>query len=548
MGTDEFSRLLSEGYAYIDKTEMIGSFIDTADVYLITRPRRFGKTMNMKMLRDFFSNAKDSESKGRLFHKLKIWGNEAVRPHQGQYPVIFITLKDAGKTNKEDMLDKIAVVMYEAYSNYDFLLTEGILNATEQEMFSAVFSMNAVQSQLESSLKNLSKWLHRYYGKRAVVLIDEYDTPLIAATNCGYYDEAVNFMRSFLTEALKGNESLQFACLTGILRIAKESIFSELNNVTVCDTFSELFASSFGFTDSEVCAAAKEFGVYEQMSEIRSWYNGYNFGGIQIYNPWSIMNFLKNRKLAPYWANTSENALIGSLLKYSSRRTLDELDTLMSGGSLTKYTSVFITFKDVFKNPSSLYSLLAASGYLKTSSSASSLGRNGFYSVVSIPNHEIRGCFLDLIAQWLNDLDLGDLVRDISVAMTSGQADELEALLNKYLLVSGSFYDGNESFYHGFMLALTAFCYEGYAVRSNRESGEGRFDIALFPLKEGFHGVLMEYKYASCADGIEALLDESVKQVAGKKYLSEFDALGVPVYAYGIVFHKKTCRVKSVSL
>ena len=546
VGVDDFKRVREE-YYYVDKTDFIKSLIDGhSQAILITRPRRFGKTLALSMLYYFFTmeNAKENRA---LFEDTAIEkAGEKYMAVQGSKPTVFISLKDIKQANYESMVIDFSDLMQRLYFSYDYLLASDCLNGYEKSYFEAILSRQASDVELQKSLKNLTTWLNRYHKKPALVLIDEYDAPIQYAFDYGYYDEAVTFMRNFLSSVLKSNPDLDFAVLTGVLRIAKESIFSSLNNLKVSSLISGKYTEAMGFTEKEIWQIAKDFNVVDKLPQIKEWYDGYSFAGTNVYNPWSVINYFDNDcKPSVYWLNTSGNSIVKELLKRTDKKQAKELRSLLKGAFVSATIDEGVIYTDIYKNRNALYTMLLTTGYL-TLAAAPIMQSFSISANLRIPNREVRTVYAKEIVDRIEEMEGNPNLLALLQDLLSGNVESFSEELNDYLLTLVSYYDtaNKESFYHGFILGLTALLTPKYEIESNRESGYGRFDIGIFPENKNQNGVIMEFKVA----GTEAALSQTAKialdQIENLEYITEFRNKGVDkVWKYGIAFCGKKCEI-----
>ena len=548
VGEDDF-RQVREKYYYVDKTEFIKELIDShAKVTLITRPRRFGKTLSLSMLYYFFAN-KDAETNRALFEGSRIeQAGERYMTEQGSRPVVFLSLKDIKEDTMEGMLADFAAEMQTVYQSFRWLLEGETLYPEEKEAFEAVLCCKASRSDLQYSLKKLTAYLHRFYGKNVLVLIDEYDAPIQYAWDYGYYNDAIVFVRNYLSSVLKSNPSLDFAVITGVLRIAKESIFSSLNNLEVASVVSGSYAEHIGFTYEEVERMAADFKAEDKLEEIKEWYDGYSFGGQEIYNPWSTVNYFRHDCTpAAYWVNTSGNAILGHLLKDASPEQVHDLYALLDGGTVRAQLVEGAIYDNIYKSSRALYSMLLNTGYLTVAEKAKFYA--GARTAMRIPNLEIRLLFQEEILNRLSEAGSDEnLLVSITEALLEGRAADFASSLTKFLRFAVSFYDtaNKESFYHGLMLGLLAALVPAFEVVSNRESGYGRFDIAVFPKEEEAAGALLEFKVAEKDEEMPERAKEALAQIHGNDYTAEFKKRGVQeVWQYGIAFCGKKCHIEA---
>lgn len=544
-GVDNFRILREKNYYFVDKTYFIKEILDNqVPVTLITRPRRFGKTLLLSMLKEFFDiNAAGS----RLFDGLSIArAGEAYTGHQGKYPVIFMSMKSAALGKLENTLGMIRWILSDLYGTHIYLLKSDLLDENEKEYYKRVYARDiALQEQdLAKALSKLSLFLYKHYGIRPIVLIDEYDAPIQYAWENGFYDEMISFMRQFYSEVLKTNEALEFAVLTGVLRVAKESIFSGLNNLRVCSVLSAAYRDVFGFTGAEVGKLARDLGREDKLSEIREWYDGYNFGGQEIYNPWSVIQYFQEGCTpAPYWVNTSANGIIQQMVQGLSRKTESELQQLMQGESVCKTVHENVVYNEIGQNSDDFYTMLLITGYLK----AVDTDVNLFGETVDlrIPNKEIFNLFRREIFRSMTGYRSISDISDMLSSMLAGKPDRFEMNLELILRNYVSYHDAanGESFYHGMMLGFCVLLQDTHIVESNRESGYGRFDLVLIPKDNRQYGVILEFKRVDDEAQLEAKAMEALGQIESLAYNSEFEQRQISnVWKYGIAFcGKKVC-------
>ena len=547
VGVDNFREMVSRDYYFVDKTNFIKELLDNKNkVTLITRPRRFGKTLAMRMLQEFF----DINAAGRdTFKGLNISrAGEKYIQHRGKYPVIFFSLKDIATGNYQDALRDLCGKISDLYAEYGFLAESPALNEREKEYFLSVYNIadheQYGRDKWGKSLKMLTVYLWKHYGVKTILLLDEYDAPIQHAWEDGYYEDMIRFMRQFYSEVLKGNDALEFAVLTGVLRVAKESIFSGLNNLKVCSVLSEDYSDIFGFTGQEVARMAADLQLEDKLPEIREWYDGYSFGGSEIDNPWSvIMYFDAKCKPAPYWVNTSGNGIIKYMLDRLDGRGREDLQSLMDGNTISKQVQEGIIYEEIGSNADDLYTMLLTTGYLKCTSSQD--GLLGTYMDLQIPNLEILRLFTREIAQNFTGYRGVSDITNMMDEMLKGNAVLFEEDLNRILRNSVSYHDAanGESFYHGMMLGFCVLLKDSHIVESNRESGYGRFDLALIPTDRRYYGVIMEFKRAADEGQLEEKALEALAQIEELSYIAEFQQRQIEkVWKYGIAFcGKKVC-------
>ena len=537
-------------YYYVDKTLLIKDFLDQKPlVSLFTRPRRFGKTLNMDMLRVFFERTDTDTS--RYFTDKAIWKcEEEYRSHQGKYPVIFLTFKDVKLDTWEATIEKIRALLQEEYGRHQELADSEKLSDYEKEYFARILDATANEVALSSALEKLSKMLTTYYGKAPIIIIDEYDTPIQEGYSRDFYDEIIGFMRNFFSGAFKDNKNLSYGFLTGILRIAQESIFSGLNNLTVNSVMDEAYDNYFGFTREEVARMLKYYGISEKESELRAWYDGYLFGNTEIYNPWSVINYISKGCIPQaYWVNTGKNEILEDVLKVATDDITEKLYSLLQGERVIARIDQNVVYRSLAEDPANIYSLLLVAGYLKTPTKE--LQADGSYLCeVSIPNREIASVYKSEILSHM--LQIGAITRTtankIAESLYAKDYRKLENAIAEYMSKSVSFYDaGAEAFYHGLILGLLALLDNQYKIKSNRESGYGRYDIGLIPREDRYPGIIMELKWKKDFDKnrLAELADEALAQIEMMEYDLEMKADGIQdILKLGIAFSGKNVCIK----
>lgn len=541
-------RLASTEYYYIDKTMMLKDFIDERPmVTLFTRPRRFGKTLNMDMLRTFFE--KTNEDTSKYFKDKKIWEQgEYYRSFQGKYPVIFITLKDVKHNSWENTFANIGSIISSEYCRHSDLSKSPKLDKKQKDFYDKMVSEKFSAVDLERSLLYLSEMLKKHYGEGAVIIIDEYDTPIQSGHTSGFYDDVIAFMRNLLSGCFKDNKSLAFGFLTGILRVAKESIFSGLNNLTINSVLDNKYSEYFGFTASEVKEMAAYYSAPDKFDEVCEWYDGYRFGKTDIFNPWSVINYFSNDcEPRAFWLSTGSNDIIGEIIKEADNEIYERLSSLVNGGSFTTYIDTSVIYPQIKNNPSSIYSFLLMAGYLKVVKSSVSISGD-FMCEVALPNKEISLVYRKEILQKLENLIPQATAIAIEEAIFSGNGEKLRDIISNFLIQSVSAFDAaGENFYHGFMLGVCALFGNSY-VTSNRESGDGRYDIALSPKVNNLPGIIIELKAErNCNENkLQELAKTALKQINDKKYDTELKSKGVKtIYKYGVAFSGKHVAVEA---
>ena len=547
IGMDDFAKARKDYYV-VDKTDMIRRLIDNhAEVTLFTRPRRFGKTMAMSMLDYFFSIEKKEETT-HLFDGMAIdRAGEQYMAERGRYPVIFMTLKGVQNDTMPLLFESFQYLLQQEFGKHAYLLDKGILHGQEKRFFQSMLDRSGSMADCQVSLLELCKYLHRFYGVPPIILLDEYDAPIQCAYDHGFYDKAISYFRTWYNNTLKGNPWLSFAVLTGVLRIAKESIFSGLNNLSVCTVLSHSYQDAFGFTSEEVDKLAGDLSMTpEERETMKEWYDGYSFGGVDIYNPWSVISFAAGGcRPMPYWVNTSGNSILKKLLPRQDEARAKSLEGLLRGGTVKTTIRESTIYENIGENRSALYSMLLTTGYLTAASGP--LSSYDRYAL-RIPNQEIREVYRSEILDHLAPHVDQDRFYTLFEALLSGDAEEFKEELSCILLHVVSTFDGGgkEIFYHGFMLGMTAlFLGKNYIVESNRESGYGRFDLAIFPKEAGKAGVLMEFKAAEKEEDLPKKAEEALRQIREKAYDAAFTARGVgKVWKYGIAFAGKRVEMK----
>lgn len=541
-------RIASKEYYYVDKTMFIKDFIDERPmVSLFTRPRRFGKTLNMDMLRTFFE--KTDEDTSVYFRDKLIWSQgEKYRKYQGKYPVIFLSFKDVKKDTWDKTLNHIIQIITSEYKRHKELTNSEKIE--DKDYYDKVIAGTTDKNLFDSSLYMLSKMLHEHYGAAPVVIIDEYDTPIQQGHMRGFYDEVVLFMRNLFSGVLKDNKHLSYGFLTGILRVAKESIFSGLNNLTINSILDNKYSEYFGFTHDEVREMAAYYSAEDKYDELCEWYDGYRFGNWEIFNPWSVNNYFRNDCQArAYWQATGSNEIIGEVLSGIDEDITDKLNKLIQGETIVSAIDTGVIYPQVKNNPSSVFSFLLVAGYLKSVKSSMAVGGD-FMCEVALPNKEISFVYRKEILQKLEYIISQSSVISVQEALYSADSDMLKKSLETLLLQSASCFDTvGENFYHGFMLGLCA-ALEPYKSTSNKESGKGRYDIQLRPLGKNLPGIIIELKSAkNCSEEeLKEFATTALKQINDKKYDTELKSSGVNnIIKYGVAFSGKNVAVVSES-
>ena len=549
IGISDYVRAQSE-YYYVDKTLLIKEFLDQKPlVSLFTRPRRFGKTLNMDMLRVFFEISDEDTSK--YFKDKAIWDcGEVYRSHQGKYPLVFLSFKDVKFDSWDLTLAKISELLQEEFGRHMELCESGKLETYELDYLKKILEGQANEVELSSALQKLSKMLTKHYDKAPIIIIDEYDTPIQEGYSRDFYDEIIAFMRNFFSGAFKDNKNLSYGFLTGILRIAQESIFSGLNNLTVNSVMDEEYDSFFGFTDSEVHEMLNYYEVADKESELKKWYDGYLFGNEEIYNPWSVINYISKGCIPqPYWVNTGKNEILEDVLKVATDDITEKLYSLLQGERVIARIDQNVVYRSLSEDAANIYSLLLVAGYLKAPKKE--LQDDGSYLCeVSIPNREISAVYKSEILSHL--LQIGVITRatanKIAESLYANDFKKLQKAIAEYMDKTVIFYDaGAEGFYHGLVLGLIALMDNQYKIKSNRESGDGRYDICLFPREKKYPGIIMELKWKKGLEeeALETLAGEALTQIDDMGYDFEMreDEIG-NIIKLGIAFSGKKVRVK----
>ena len=550
IGLSDYIRTQAE-YYYVDKTLLIKEILDRKPlVSVFTRPRRFGKTLNMDMLRVFFEISDEDTSV--FFSDKEIWKCVSeYREHQGKYPVIFLTLKDVKFDSWSETIAKIRDLLQTEYGRHQELLESERIAKYEKEYFKRIIEGTATEVDLSSALEKLSRMLTEHYDKAPIIIIDEYDTPIQEGYSKDFYDEIIGFMRNFFSGAFKDNKYISYGFLTGILRIAQESIFSGLNNLTVNSVMDEAYDQYFGFTGMEVHKMLEYYGALEKEAELKEWYDGYLFGNEEIYNPWSVINYIsKGCVPQAYWVNTGKNEILEDVLKTATDEITERLYALLQGERVVARIDQNVVYRSLAEDPANIYSLLLVAGYLKTPKKELQ-GDGAYLCEVAIPNKEITSVYKNEILSHL--LQIGAITRTtankIAESLYISDWKRLQTAIAEYMNKSISFYDaGAEGFYHGLVLGLIALMDNQYKIRSNRESGDGRYDISLFPREKKYPGIIMELKWKNGLDEeeLKSLAKDALLQIENKKYDFEMREEGIEnILKLGIAFSGKRVSVRT---
>ncbi len=554
IGISDFKELRENNFFYIDKSLFIKEIIDSSPkILLITRPRRFGKTLNLSTLRYFFE--KTAASNVNLFKDLAIFkqGDFYIK-QQGSYPVIFLTFKDVKETNWEHSYKKMRELIQREYQRHQAILNANILDKNDVKYYNSILDLAADQTDYENSLKNLTIYLERYYHNRVILLIDEYDTPIQAGYINNHYEDNVNFIRNLLSAALKDNAFVEKGVLTGILRLAKESIFSGLNNLGVYTLLSSEFEDKFGITEIELAQALQAYQLTVDLVDMQNWYNGYRFGNTVIYNPWSILNYMnsKDRKFIPYWINTADNALVEKLLTNNYQNLNTELETLISGKVLSKKIDESIVYADVGVNEDILWSFLLFSGYLKFVREWTMNSDETRMYDLAIPNREVRMMYRSFVERWFVERIDSETQRLMLKSLVKGDIETFEAVFQETVLKIFSYHDfGHESekVYQAFVIGLLVWLSDTHDIKSNRESGYGRYDVMLIPKDKSNLGIIIEFKKINMRknETLEQAIAIAKQQIETQKYANELESLGIhKIKKLVIVFDGKRVNVSEL--
>ena len=546
IGIENFEDIIKDNYYYVDKSMLIEDIlVNRAAVTLFTRPRRFGKTLNMSMIKYFF-DVRNKDENRKLFEGLKIFGSKYMK-EQGKYPVIFVSLKDLRADTWEDTFENLKSFISDLYAEFEDM--REIMNKRDKIKFDKIF-YEEEKGDYETALKLLSNYIYKYYGKKVIILIDEYDAPIINAFDKGYYNEAINFFQVFYSSALKTNDSLKYGILTGITRIIKEGIFSGLNNLKVDTILNKKYSEYFGLLESEVIKMLDYFEMKYKIEEVKEWYNGYIFGDKRVYNPWSIINYVDNGEIKAYWANVSGNTLLENMLDQAGEDVYTDLKRFTDGESIEKYISDVTTIKSLLGNEDEIWQLFLYSGYLTKAKEQIEIDGISEYTNIynlKIPNKEIRKYFGNM---FLNRFFGTELKTSILIkALESGDIKKFEKTLGEIMVNMLSHFDLDsemEKIYQVFMIGLVGFLMGKYEIISNNESGYGRYDLAMIPIKSNEKAYLMEFKISKTEKGMTLKAEEALKQIDEKKYDTRLKARGIKnILKIGIAFYGKKVKVFS---
>ncbi|MHB8127153.1 MAG: AAA family ATPase [Desulfitobacteriaceae bacterium] len=551
IGVSDFREMLTGNYYYVDKTLFIKDILeDGSKVILLPRPRRFGKTLNMSMLRCFFE--KSAEDNRLLFENLAIAEQADCMAKQGQYPVIYLSFKELKNDNWEDCLNSFKFMIWQEYQRHSYLITSNVLDENDRCYYKIISNRSANLIDYQMALIKLSKYLYEYHKQKVIILIDEYDVPLQQAYLKQYYEPLISFMRNYMTAALKDNDYLEKAVLTGVMRVARESLFSGLNNLSVWTLLDEPYSQQFGFLETEVVDLLNYYGIESLLAEIRGWYNGYIFGNTLVYNPWSILKYAQNWKggLQPYWINTSDNELVKRLISKGGYELKSELEELLQGCKLVKTINQNISMGEVEQSEENVWSFLLFSGYLKALTRE--LIQGEFVCNLAIPNYEVELLYKKIILSWFVNQSGRNKLQGLLNSLISGEIKMFAILFKDYVMASLSYFDTGgqepEQFYHAFVLGLLVGLRPDYEVKSNRESGYGRYDVMIIPRDVTQVGIIIEFKKVDTdeREDLAKAADRALEQIKAKEYQQELLDRGIlNIIKLAIVFRGKDVLVKA---
>lgn len=552
IGISDFAEMIEKKCYYVDKTLLIKDLLDsTTKVTLFTRPRRFGKTLNMSMLKYFFGDNRDSKGNKRdwshLFEGLKIMeAGEQYRTHMGQYPIIYLTFKDIKKENFEESFQQFKMVIADEFKRCNFLY-ESIESAQDRERYITIASEKADQVEYQNAIHFLSRCLETYYGRKPVVLIDEYDVPLENAFSRGYYDKMINFVRALFESGLKDNVSLEFAVITGCLRVSKESIFTGMNNLSIVSIRNAKFDEYFGFKEDEVQQLCHYYGMDEEYGTVKEWYDGYTFGQTDIYNPWSVIQYIDDARAntnwlpMAYWANTSSNSIVRTLIDRSDDDDRMRIEELLAGGSIKVQIHEDITYGEIYDSSDNLWNFMFFTGYFRKKKEW--MSGSVIYTELTIPNKEVQYIFEEKVRGWFRERLKGRDMTALYAAFVNKDCAVLENEINDIFEETISYMDQNEYYYHGMVAGLLTGI-KGFGIRSNREGGKGRSGLFVKPVRRSREAFVIEFKVTKDIDDMDRMADEALKQIAEKEYDAELRNDGYKyVSCYGIAFCGKECVV-----
>lgn len=555
IGVEDYRRIVDKPYYYVDKTLFIKDLIDKGGtVSLFTRPRRFGKTLALSMLKTFFEAEIDQKGNkidnSHYFNGMKIMNaGEAYTSHMGRYPVISLSLKSTKQPDYQMAYQCLIDEIISAYEKHLYVLSGDALLPANKEKYQAIMEYRASEADYATSLKFLSNCLKKYHGRNVIILLDEYDVPLENAYFRGFYDQMTDFIRSLFESALKTNDSLEFAVITGCLRISKESIFTGLNNLQIISLLNNDYSEYFGFTQEEISDLLHYYSLEERQEELKKWYDGYRFGNTEVYNPWSVINYANDKVWSsalfpkPYWSNTSSNSIIRELIETADVSAKKEIEELIAGGTIRKQIHEEITYTDIHVSQDNLWNFLFFTGYLKMTNQ--SMEGNQIYLDLSIPNEEIRYIYQNTIREWFNQKIKSTDLTPMFQSILRGDSEAFEDFLKKHLRESISYYDTKEAYYHGFLTGILSGL-QDYEILSNREAGNGRPDILLKPYDELNPVVIIEIKFTDKFSSMEKKCEDALQQIENKAYAAGSLDEGYKTFRkYGICFCKKSCMVKS---